>query len=149
MRDLRRALLIGDDCPRAAVLQPELERFLAEEREERHRDEARLVRRKVGDGGLVPLRKEHRHAIAPLDALRAEHVGKAIGEPRDVAEAERRHLAQSVDFEERGLVPRGGVAVRDVRADVEAVRDRPAEVGRASHGFSGRRPQRRRRVRPR
>src|SRR5437763_976096 len=63
-RELSDALLVRDDGASAAVLQPELEGLLAEQGEERHRDETGLVRRDVGDGGLVALPEEDSDAIA-------------------------------------------------------------------------------------
>ena len=142
--DLRGTFGVGDDGAGFAVLQAELERLLAEEREERDRDEAGFVRGYVDDGRFVPLGQQDGDAVASLDALGAKQVGEPVREADDVPETEGRHLAGGVDFDEGGVVASRRVAVGDVHADVEALRDRPAEIGRTWHAVqsTSRRPQR-------
>src|SRR3954469_25597084 len=77
---LRELIAVGDDRARAAVLQAELERLLAEEREERDGDHPRLPRGEVRDRRLVALREQDRDAVAALQAAGDEDVCESVGE---------------------------------------------------------------------
>ena len=80
LRDLGQLLAVGDDRTRAAVLQAELERLLAEQREERHGDHPGLPGGHVRDGGLVALGQQDGDPIAALQPAGDEHIGQTVGE---------------------------------------------------------------------
>ena len=80
-RNLGKLVAVGDDRARSAVLQAELERLLAEQREQRYRDEPSLVDGDVRDGRLMSLREQDRDAVPTSEPLRDEDVREAIREP--------------------------------------------------------------------
>src|SRR5713101_3166714 len=127
--DLRQLVPVGDDRARAAVLQPELQGLLAEQLEERDRDQARLVHGDVGDRGLLPLRQEDRDAVAARQPVRDQHVGEPVRQLLDRRESELGDLPRGLDLDERRRSPGGGMAVHDGYADVEPLRDRPLVTG--------------------
>ena len=123
-RELGKLIAVGDHRARPAVAQPELERLLAEEREERHGDQPCLVSGHVRERRLVPLRQQDRDPVAALQAVRDQEVGEPIREPRDVGEGELARLAGGIELDQR---QRGAVPIGDVRADVEPRRNAPRE----------------------
>ncbi len=124
-RELGDAGLVGDDGLGAAVRQAERQRILAEEGEERHRDEARLPRRDMGDRRLRRLRQQDREPVATPQAMGAQHVGEAVRELADVGEGEALLAMPLVEEDEGEAV--AALAVADIDADVVARRDLPAE----------------------
>ncbi len=80
---------------RAGVAQPVLERVGAEEHEQRHRDQTGPVRGDVGDGGLVALREEDRHAVpgraGPAPRTRWRACWRAGATPRTSSAGRRPH----------------------------------------------------------
>ena len=96
-----------------------------------HGDQARPVRGEVGDGGLVALREEDRHAVAGPQALRREHVGEPV---RELARTRRTSSAAPRPPRPRRSAPCApgwpvGVAAERRRPDVEPGRDAPPELG--------------------
>src|SRR5882672_9855459 len=123
-RQLGELVAIGDDGARPAVLQAELEGLLAEEREEGHRDQPGLPGGHVGDGRLVPLRKQDGDPVALLQAPSDQHIRQAVGERGDRVEGELTRRARGVDLDQR---PGAGIPVGDVGTDVEPLGDVPAK----------------------
>ncbi len=124
-RELGDADLVGDDGLGAAVRQAEFERILAEEGEERHRDQARLPRRDMGDPRLRRLRQKDREPVAAPQAMGAQHIGEAVRELPYVGEGVAL-LAMALVEEDEGERA-AALAIADIDADVVARRDLPAE----------------------
>ncbi len=123
--DLGQLLPIGDDRARSAILESELQRLLAEQLEERDRDEPGLVDRHVGDRGLLALREEDRDAVAARKPVRDEHVGQPVRELADRGESQLGDLAGGLDLDQRRREAGVCVPVHHVHADVEPLGDRP------------------------
>ena len=77
LRQLVPAALVGDDGLGAAVGKPELQRVLAEQREQRHRDQAGAERRQMCDRQLHRLREEHADAVAAHETIGLQRIGEA------------------------------------------------------------------------
>ena len=77
-RELFQPALVGDDRLRLRVGQAKLQRVLAEQREQRHRDEAGAERGEMHHRQFDRLRQEHGDAVAALQAVRLQHIGEAI-----------------------------------------------------------------------
>ena len=80
--------------------------------EDRHReqDRARLVGAEERGGRLGRRRQQHRDAVALLDAVRAQHVGEAVGELLQLAPLDLADVAVEVLVDHRELVGRVLVA---------------------------------------
>ena len=68
--------LVGDHGLGAGIGQAKLQRILAEQREQRHRDQAGTKRRQMRDRQFQRLRQEHRDAVAAHEPIRLQHIGK-------------------------------------------------------------------------
>jgi hypothetical protein len=62
--------------------------------------------------------------------VRDQQVGQPVGQLADGGESELGHLSGGLDLDQRGREAGVGVAVDDVGADVEPLRDRPLVTGR-------------------
>src|SRR5580765_6657111 len=111
-----------------SVLEAVLERFRTEEVRQRQRDRADLEDRDVGDGGLGTLRQQQRDAIAALHAQGLQRVAQAVGGFLDVVEGEARAGARLVLPQQREARALRGPLAAAVAADVEALRNLPAEA---------------------
>ena len=119
---------IGDDRLGARVAQAVLDALVAVEDGHREQDRAALVgaeedRRRLGQRG-----EQRRDAVAALHPDRLQHVGEAIGQVLELAEADPALVALPVLPDHREAV--AVVLVADVARDVVALRHLPA-VGRA------------------
>ena len=107
---------------------------VAVEHRHREQDRARLVGAEERGRGLGRRRQQHRHPVALLHPVRAQHVGEAVGELLQLAPLDLADGAVEVLVDHRELV--GRVLVADVLRDVVALRDAPLV---ARHGlFVGR-----------
>ena len=129
--DLRQLLVAGsirDDRSGAGIGEPEFQRVLAEQREQRDRHQARAKRRQMRDRQFQRLRQEHRDAIAANQAVRLQHVGKTAGELGYLVERRPRRRAVLVDIDQREAAGAVGVAVAAHGGEVEPSRNVPAEI---------------------
>ncbi len=120
--------LIRDDGFRAGIGEAEFQRILAEQREQRHRDEARTERREMRHRQFQRLRQKHADAIAALQAVRLQHVGEAAREIAQLVEAGVGDAAVRVEIDQRQFSRAIGMAVAGGGRDVEARRHLPAEI---------------------
>lgn len=128
-RDFRVAGRVGNERGRLAVREPVFERVDAEQREERHRDGAELVRGEVRDGRFGALREKDTDAVAAPQAGAHEAVREPVRGIPQVVERDAGHVAlrRFVDQREASAAVRPFVA--DVHADVVAGRNVPREAG--------------------
>jgi hypothetical protein len=120
-----RHVRIGDDDPRAAVVEAIAQGVGAEQDRQGKRDRAELPAREVGQDVLGALGEDDRHAIPTLDPALGEPVREAIGERIEVAERVR--LAAVVG---RGLMecrPIGVVFSHEIVREVVVVGQVPRE----------------------
>ena len=124
---LRQVHCVGDQRPRTAVGEPELQRVLAEQREQGDRNQAGLPRRDVGNRRLHGLRHENAHPVAPFQAAADQNVGQPVGQLLQRPEGVFDRLAILVlDDQGDGVGAAAGVLVADVHPHVEAFGDLPA-----------------------
>ena len=118
----------GDDQhASAAVGQAVAQRVGPEELAERQRDGAGLGDREVRDRGREALRHEQPDALAARDPERAERVREPVRRLGQLAERPDPVRAAGVVLDHRRIVR--DLLVRAGDADVEALRDPPAEGG--------------------
>ena len=86
---------VGDEHLGLRVVDAVADAVVAVEHRHRQQDRARLVGAEERGGGLGRRRQQHRDAVALLDAVRAQHVGEAVGE-----------LLQLAPLAPRGRCPR-------------------------------------------
>ena len=84
--DLFGARQIRHHAAGAAVRQAEPQGLLAEQHEERDRDQPGLERRHMRHRRLRHLRQQDRQPVAAAKAMRAEHVGEAVRRPFEIVE---------------------------------------------------------------
>ena len=118
---------VGDEHPRRAVGEPELEVIEPELREERHRHRAALEAREVHDRGLQRLAEQDRHPVSGLDAAGLEEVRATVGELPDPVEGPLPRAARLALHHEGDPPGVGGVAVAGVVRHVVALGDVPAK----------------------
>ena len=73
------ALRTGDQSHRAGILQAKAERIDSEQHRQRQRDGAELVDRDMARRHFRRLRQQDGDAVAARDAVRAQHIGEAVG----------------------------------------------------------------------
>jgi hypothetical protein len=127
--DLAEPLRIGDQRPRACVLQAIRDRVRPEQHGERQRDRAELVDRDMNRRDLRSLRQQDGDAVAARDAVGGERVGEAIGRVAQPAEADLVVPAVGMDVENgEARRIRRGPAVADLDAHVVTLGHVPAEL---------------------
>ena len=128
LAELGEPLRVGDQRPRAGILQPIRDRLDPEQHCERQRNGAELVNGDVARGDGRPLRQEDGDAVAAGDAARGEHVGEPVRGLAQRAVAHLLHGAIGGHVEDGGAA---GLALRPpvahVDADIVARRQLPAE----------------------
>ena len=119
-------MLFRSDGLGTGIAKAEGERILAEQREQRDRDQARLVAGDMGEPGLGPLRKQDTDAVAGAEAGARQQIGELVGVTAHVAETPALHLPvlALVDQRQRAVA----VLVADVGAEIVASRNVPAET---------------------
>ena len=124
-QDLRQLRDVGDDRRGLGIVHAVLDRFLAEQREQRQHDRTHAVAGEMADRELGALAQEHRDPLAFGDAAGGEGVGEAGAGGEELAERPVAHAAVGILLDHRqraGLVPLAHRA-----ADVEPFGHVPAE----------------------
>ena len=127
-RQLLKTAFVGDDGLGAGVLKAELQRVLAEQREQRHRDETGTERGQMRDRQFQRLRQEHRDAIAAHQSVGLQHIGEAAAVAAQLVERRPLRRAVLVDIDQCEAAGTVGIAVAAGLRDVEPRRDVPAEI---------------------
>src|SRR4051794_18551750 len=118
---------VGEQHLRPRVRQPVADAVVAVEDGHREQDRARLVGPEERCGGLRRRRGQHRPPGAALDAVRAQHVGEAVGELLELPPVHLADIAVDVLVDHRQLV--GRVLVAHVGGDVVALGHAPLVGG--------------------
>ena len=127
-RQLLKTAFVGDDGLGAGVLKAELQRVLAEQREQRHRDETGTERGQMRDRQFQRLRQEHRDAIAAHQSVGLQHIGEAAAVAAQLVERRPLRRAVLVDIDQCEAAGAVGIAVAAGLRDVEPRRDVPAKI---------------------
>ena len=125
-QDLGQVGHIGDDGGGLGIGEPEFDRFLAEQREERQHDRAHAVAGEMAEREFRALAQENGHAVALRDPTRAERVGEPRAGDEQLAEGPVADAAIGIFDDHRQRV--GRMAFADRATDVEPLRPWPAEL---------------------
>ena len=129
LTELRQTLRIGDQRDGAGILQAIGNRIRPEQQRGRQRDRRELVDRDMRGGDFRHLRQENCDAVAAFHALRAQHIGEAIGGVLQPAEGDVVVTAIRMHMHDRDAARiERRPAVADIHADIVIGRNLPAEL---------------------
>ena len=128
LEHLGQVFAVGNHDPTAAAVQAILDRHRPEQGQQRHQYRTGLINRDVRDQRFRPVRQEHRHTVAALDAEASQRVGETVGSVAELPIAPALFMPVAIDMNQRGAILVAGPLVTDLGSDIEFFVNLPVEI---------------------